>query len=42
LLKQESESIRHQEIFWQWMESVIDEDRKLCRDHPAYGFSEQA
>jgi len=22
------------------MESVVDEDRKACRDHPSYGFSE--
>ena len=29
---------RHQEVFWAWLESIVEEDKKDVRDHIDYGF----
>lgn len=39
-LEKEKENIKHEELFWLWMESVIDADKKDLLNDPYYGFSE--
>ncbi len=36
-----SQKMRHQEIFWQWLESVVDADKKEYEDHKSYGFLDE-
>ena len=40
LLEKEKDNLKHEELFWLWMESVIDLDKKEYINDPAYGFSE--
>ncbi|KRX09425.1 hypothetical protein PPERSA_04731 [Pseudocohnilembus persalinus] len=39
-IEKEINCMRHHEVFWQWMESVIDVDKKDWIDDQDYGFSE--
>ncbi|CAD8074012.1 unnamed protein product [Paramecium sonneborni] len=40
-LEFETSMHRHQEIFWAWLESTVDEDKKDVRDHADYGFPDE-
>lgn len=39
-LEKEKENLKHEELFWLWMESVIDIDKKEHINESFYGFSE--
>lgn len=39
-LERQKENLKHEELFWLWMESVVDLDKKEMINDPAYGFSE--
>ncbi|CAD8071284.1 unnamed protein product [Paramecium primaurelia] len=40
-LEFETSMHRHQKIFWAWLESTFDEDKKDVRDHADYGFPDE-
>lgn len=40
-LDYESANVRHREIFWCWLESVIDLDKKDIANDPDYGFEDE-
>lgn len=39
-LEKEKDNLKHEELFWLWMESVVDLDKKELINDPDYGFSE--
>lgn len=39
-LEKEKEGLKHEELFWLWMESVLDLDKKEISNDPYYGFSD--
>ncbi|KAM3137663.1 hypothetical protein pb186bvf_010277 [Paramecium bursaria] len=40
-LEQETSLHRHQDVFWAWMESIVDEDKRDIKDHVDYGFPDE-
>lgn len=40
-LEKEKENLKHEELFWLWMESIIDIDKKELSSDPFYGFSDR-
>jgi len=39
-IEYEIANLRHREIFWSWIESVVDLDRKELAEHQEYGFDD--
>lgn len=39
ILEKEISQLSYREFFWQWMESIIMEDKKKCIVHPDYGLT---